>query len=100
MGVPGTTLLRLPRQLRAARWAPYELVDVLRAVSRHSIASVIGRTWWVSDVEPVQFSGADDPEWFLPGCPWIGEPPHALVSGERLMERAAVTHQFHQGLFL
>ncbi len=99
-------LIRILAKHSTQPWLDYSLVDILRALARQNWPSVIGRQWRVSDLDlcvykrglggwadtalRLMFPEADVPE----------DAEVCFVTGERLLERSAVVHQFEDGLFL
>jgi hypothetical protein len=95
-------LLRFPREAVECQYTVFDLIDLLRLLSRYDTTAVIGRVWELAEVAPTcyGYGSALEREEALAylDCGYEGE--SARLSGERLMERAAVVAQFESGLFL
>jgi hypothetical protein len=97
-------LIRLVAKHSRGRALDYDLVDLLRTLCRCERTWVLTRDWSVSELDLWTYqegaSGDGASRLLFPELAEASQIEPVLVSGERLLERSAVVHQFESGLFL
>lgn len=98
--------MRLLAMCKDLQYIDYDLVDILRALSRQNGNNVIDHYWIVTDADFGGYknnNGGSDYVGLKMMFPEAGEHFNnnfIVVSGERLMERSALIHQCESGRFL
>jgi len=97
-------LICLKAKCKSSLTIDYQLIDILRSLSIQNRCCVISRKWFVTALDLYTYrsgaSGSDALALLLPETVLSSDGSGAYVSGERLLERSSIVHQFEDGLFM
>ncbi len=81
----------------------YTLIDILRNISSYDRETVLGYQWMISQLDLVSYYGggfgSEGLKILFPELEVSSQNTIAIATGERLMERSALIHQFEDGYF-